>query len=343
MRESNTNHRSARRDHPPAGSPDDQLKDAEPHSAEVEDDFAVPKAEEQIANLEKATYRALEAEDRLLQAERRIAEQLERLLQVMGRGGGDAPSEDTAPTAKEPTPKTSPGVDATLQQAAASASLTGRLDLGQIGGRIATADIAASVESFHSSASVLDSMQMRYPMVHLPPSWAPLDLGNSVLSPTRLSHPGSRAAASPSEIIDLARQAPQEAKRAGLRFNTMPVSQARQSFAGLLVNFLKTRVQAALGSPNSDDPGGLRPGTPDLLGLDVTEHTNVPRLRIYYAPVYFPATRLVFGRDLSTPVRGYLSPGIYMFGAEGQNVPLAFEVDTFWSIPPDFTINMLKP
>jgi hypothetical protein len=234
--------------------------------------------------------------------------------------------------------ETKDALDTDLQRAATSAANTGRLELelGDIDHPVFTNDIAASADNFHRAASVLDSVEMRYPMVHMAPGWAPLDLGNSGEAPSWRA--GTGAPISPAEIIDLARHARHEAERVGLRFAAMPVVRARRSFAALLTEFLKTRVEAT----RRRSRGGVWPlqGTLTVPGLEVTVHTEQSGLRIYYAPLYFPATRLVFGNTLSTPVRGYLAPGIYIFGADGRNHPLSFETAA-WRIPPEHTVTML--
>jgi hypothetical protein len=176
-------------------------------------------------------------------------------------------------------------------------------------------------------------------MVHMAPSWAPLDLTNS--SPEWMGQgPGAAGMTlSAVEIIGRARYAHVAADRAGLRSEAMPVPRARRSFATLLTKFLKTRLEAALRRDTEGRPGGA--GAPDLPGLEVTVHMERSGLLVYYSPLYYPATRRVFGDTPSTPVRGYLLPGIYIFGAEGRDFQLSFEAAS-WQIPPDYTITMLR-
>jgi len=233
--------------------------------------------------------------------------------------------EDTAEV-EEPTETEETGptpLDAELERTAVSAAYTGQLTLENPDMSAATTDVAISAENFHRCATVLDAVQMDYPMVHMAPSWAPLDLTNS--PPDwwmEQGWMGAGATRSAAEIIDLARYAPEVAEEAGLRCEAMPVTRARQSFARLLTKFLKTRVDAVLERDKAQPPGGG--GTLRLPGLEVTVHTERSGLLVYYAPLYFPATRLVFGGTRSTPVRGYLPPGIYIFGAEGRDFQLSF-------------------
>jgi hypothetical protein len=230
-------------------------------------------------------------------------------------------------------------LDTDLQRAATSAANTGQLVLDldlELDHPVFTNDIAASADNFHRAASVLHSVEMPYPMVHMAPGWAPLDLGNS--GETSSWRAGTGAPISPAEIIDLARRAHHEPERVGLRFAAMPVVRARRFFAALLTKFLKTRVEAAVGSSRGAD--WPKQGTLTVRGLDVTVHTEQLGLRIYYAPLYFPSSSLIFGSP--SPVRGYLPPGIYIFGAEGRNHPKLFEPDAPWPIPPNHTVTMLR-
>jgi hypothetical protein len=100
------------------------------------------------------------------------------------------------------------------------------------------------------------------------------------------------------EIIERARYAHWAAYLAGLRCEAMPVPRARRSFATLLTKFLKTRLEAASRRDTEGRPGGA--GAPDLPGLEVTVHTERSGLLVYYSPLYYPATRRVFGGTPST-------------------------------------------
>lgn len=281
----------------------------------------------------------LKAERELREIKLQIAELREH------RGRVEPPAAEAEEGARETDAsgmrtETKAALDTNLQTAATVAADTGRLELENLhlDHPIFTNDVAASADNFHRAARVLELVEMSYPMVHMAPGWAPLDLGNS--GEARSWRAGTGAPISPAEIIDLARHAHHEAERVGLRFTAMPVVRARRSFAALLTKFLKTRVEAALRSSGGGD--GTGQGTRTVPGLDVTVHTEQSDLRIYYAPLYFPAMRLIFGNTLSTPVRGYLPPGIYIFGAEGRNHPKSFEPDAPWRIPPNRTVTMLQ-
>ncbi len=294
---------------------EDQLKMEKARADRNEDELH--KANEAIDELRKHPHRAAP----------RKAKSEEELLE---------------PAVDEFEAETEPSMDADLQRASVSAAdtaaNTGRLPLENLHRSVISTDIAVSAANFHRSATVLGTLEMGYPMVHMAPSWAPLDLANSVPGEARSWQTGTADWASPAKIIELAQRAPQEAERIGMRCVPMPVPRARRSFAALLAEFLKTRLEAALSGPPGDGAGQA---TPDLPGLDVTVYTQQPGLQIYYAPRYYPATALVFGGTLSTPVRGYLLPRIYIFGAEGPNLPLSFETKAPWKIPPDYTITML--
>jgi hypothetical protein len=303
---------------------------------------SIEKLERRIAELEIELRQAKDhtgnLEDELLQTRLEISEVLGERRHETHRQ--PTREEDTSEV-EEPaeTEETGPTADAELERTAFSAAHTGQLALEDPDISAATTDVAISVENFHRCATVLDAVQMDYPMVHMAPSWAPLDLANSPPDWWGQRQMGAGATLSAAEIIDLARYAPEVAEEAGLRCEAMPVTRARQSFARLLTKFLKTRVDALLQRDKAQPSGGA--GTLQLPGLEVTVHTEHSGLLVYYAPLYFPATRRVFGGTRSTPVRGYLPPGIYIFGAEGRDFQLSFEAAP-WQIPPDYTVTMLR-
>jgi hypothetical protein len=68
-------------------------------------------------------------------------------------------------------------------------------------------------------------------------------------------------------------------------------------------------------------------------GLRFEVSTQTSGLRIHFSPAYFLNTRTVFGSP-STPVRQWIQPGRYVFGAVGPSTPLQFDLDSHYDIPP---------
>jgi hypothetical protein len=86
--------------------------------------------------------------------------------------------------------------------------------------------------------------------------------------------------------------------------------------------FLAVRFSARR-SDISEDPG---------LRFEVSTHSR--GLRIHYSPAYFVNTHLVFGSP-TTPVRRWIQPGRYVFGVVGRGLPLQFDLDSHYDVPPD--------
>jgi hypothetical protein len=253
-------------------------------------------------------------------------------------GNGNAAQGETLTADENGTPVLENGK---IAKAAEGAAFSGHLDLRPTEIEVAAADIEASVQDFHYAATVLDSLREQYPMVQIASvGWAPLDFSHSVPAAHDQTMPMRYIA--PWDLVNLARRAEEEARRVQMPFTKMPVPQARGSFAALLADFLKVRLEAVRGLIPL--PGGEKAlaGTAEVPGLEVIVHTRRPNLRIYQAPVYFPATRTVFGNSLSTPVRGFLPPGLYIFGADGENFPFLWEDEARRQIPPNTTIHLVR-
>jgi hypothetical protein len=125
-----------------------------------------------------------EARDHNRRMEKELWEATNKISQLLSeRYGADAAStglgEDRDTAGRGETTEATSKLDAELGQAAFSAAHTGRLNLENVDRPLVTTDVAISAESFHRCATVLDAVQMDYPMVHLAPSWAPLDPTNS--------------------------------------------------------------------------------------------------------------------------------------------------------------------
>jgi len=64
-------------------------------------------------------------------------------------------------------------------------------------------------------------------------------------------------------------------------------------------------------------------------------------LRVHYSTTLGFNLNQVFGSTLSTPVDGYLSPGIYMFGVQGAGDPAPRLDNGVFQIPPTTQANLV--
>ncbi|HEY0152393.1 MAG TPA: hypothetical protein VGB92_10365 [Longimicrobium sp.] len=69
-------------------------------------------------------------------------------------------------------------------------------------------------------------------------------------------------------------------------------------------------------------------------GLQFEVATTTPGLRVHYSPAYFINLNTVFSSPTS-PVKQWIQPGRYIFGAVGRYTPLQFDFVSHYSIPFD--------
>jgi hypothetical protein len=69
-------------------------------------------------------------------------------------------------------------------------------------------------------------------------------------------------------------------------------------------------------------------------GLQFEVETTTPGLRVHYSPAYLVNFNTVFSSPTS-PVKQWIQPGRYIFGAVGPNMPLQFDFISHYSIPYD--------
>jgi hypothetical protein len=105
------------------------------------------------------------------------------------------------------------------------------------------------------------------------------------------------------------------------RYETSSPVQALEMFRVRLQAFLTTRFSAR----QSD--------ISDLPGLQIEVSTLSPGLRVHYSPAYFFDPTNVLNAP-TTPVRGWIQPGRYIFGAAQSGRKAAFEYDAEYDIPP---------
>jgi hypothetical protein len=88
--------------------------------------------------------------------------------------------------------------------------------------------------------------------------------------------------------------------------------------------------------PSGPASGTGAPGTldtPPVSGVAIEVATANHQLHVLSAPAYFPNVRTQFGNDLSTPVKGNINPGLYVFGGYNATIPVAFEPYPFFVSP----------
>lgn len=69
-------------------------------------------------------------------------------------------------------------------------------------------------------------------------------------------------------------------------------------------------------------------------GLQFEVKTTTSGLRVHYSPAYLVNFNTVFSSP-SSPVKQWIQPGRYIFGAVGPNTPLQFDFISHYSVPYD--------
>ncbi len=110
-------------------------------------------------------------------------------------------------------------------------------------------------------------------------------------------------------------------ERTGLWYTEPHPDEARSFFRNRLVRFLFGRIRSDTGRRAAPAPG-----------LVFRVGTQRSGLRIHYTPAYFFTEKRTFGAPTS-PVEGWIQPGLYRFGAVGPEFPLTFDPAEF-EIPP---------
>jgi hypothetical protein len=115
----------------------------------------------------------------------------------------------------------------------------------------------------------------------------------------------------------------------------LPPDRAERAFTSRLIDFLRRRLSWAAESHAQQSPSG-DPGRPPGLMFQVS--TDSPGLRVHYHPAYWHEAKTVFGQP-STPVRGYVVPGRFVFGAMGPRQALRFDPAEY-EIPPSTSAHL---
>lgn len=181
-----------------------------------------------------------------------------------------------------------------------------------------TADIDDLVERFATSLYVSSYLfGDRFPVVHSSGGSIPIDL-------SRVVGPGR------SRLIDLIERAARFLPPPRPLFRQSPFVQLKikyeepreveSIFQNSLFDFLYTRFEARE-SDVSEQPGRL---------FEV--RTSTHGLRVNYSTVFLFDPYQVFGSPTS-PVRAWIQPGNYYFGAVGPGIPLWFDMESKYEIP----------
>ena len=136
----------------------------------------------------------------------------------------------------------------------------------------------------------------------------------------------------PSRILrDMNKRALDFISQCGLTPQRLGVTDAVRGFSQGLTNFLKKRVSTPPSVSEAYTKSRIeKPVSPPKIYIEV--HSQRSGLKILYAPAYF----LVFGAGFggpSTPVRGHLPPGLYIFGGEDGSNFRSFD-NVPYDVPP---------
>jgi hypothetical protein len=235
-----------------------------------------------------------------------------------------------------------------LYAVAADATATGILDLSKAPSvrSLFMADVERAIHRFFDQTNLLEQLRIDHPMVEYKSGEkVVLDVLFSQET-TPFVNPGrtDTLAQSPRAVIsDMVYVAKLNAQTAGFKVSDEDVADARTGFRGALSRFLQQRKMTAGGAftgpsgPASGTGAPGTPGTPPVSGVAIEVATAHHHLHVLAAPAYFPNVRTQFGNSLSTPVKGNINPGLYVFGGYSATIPVAFEPYPF-SVPPQTKI-----
>ena len=239
----------------------------------------------------------------------------------------------------------SPQTISELDAVAADATVTGFLDMTKAPSAtpMFLMDVQRAVKRFFDQTDLLEQLRIDHPMVEYKSGEkAVLDVLFSQESAPFIN-PGrtdTLAQVAHSVISDMVYVAKLNAQRAGFKVSDENVTDARTGFRDALSRFLQQRTMTAGGAftgpsgPASSGTGGSgTSGSPTVAGVAIEVSTTNHNLHVLSAPAFFPNVRTQFGNGLSTPVKGNINPGLYVFGGYNATIPVAFEPYPF-NVPP---------
>lgn len=106
----------------------------------------------------------------------------------------------------------------------------------------------------------------------------------------------------------------------GAEFKHVPIEDARAGFVGKILRFISGFLD------QSPPPNG--PGYPYAFTVETVSHG----LRVHYSEAYFFNPYQIFSAP-TTPVSGYLHPGIYIFGASRAGQAPVFDTTAEYEVP----------
>lgn len=154
-------------------------------------------------------------------------------------------------------------------------------------------DVESSVERYADQDRFLRGFGFPVPVVVIGDDYVPVDLGVDNWGYL----PSEAVVAVINELVETATSPPTA---------LVEPQRAETGFRNGLQRFLKMRLYPG--------KGRTPPGSTTPVGYDFEVITKTRGLQINYSPAYFINRRLVFGAP-TTPVRGRLHPGRYIFGA----------------------------
>lgn len=201
----------------------------------------------------------------------------------------------------------------------------GRVDLSMVRQDSSRAnDVSEIISRFRRQAEMLDAFRMEMPCIHRKhreqTRLIPIDLSSALRPP------------SSSEFISHGQHVEQgifrevhRATESDLGVSFWPTSVMIDAFRDLLRDFLVVKI-AAFKKTLMPRP------IPTVQGLSVTVHTKNRGAKVICSPALLFDQDRGFGGTLSTPVKGYLQPGIYVFGIRDGGVTRWDDVEE--EIPP---------
>jgi len=242
----------------------------------------------------------------------------------------------------------SPQIISELDAVAADATVTGLIDISKAPSvpALFLVDVERAVHRFYDQTHVLEQLRIDHPMVEYKSGEkAVLDvLFSQERAPfVNTGRTDTLAQAALNVISDMVYIAKLNAQTAGFKVSDEDVANARTGFRGALSRFLQQRTMTAGGSftgpsgPASGAGGPGIPGTPTATGVAIEVATTNHHLHVLSAPAYFPNVRTQFGNGLSSPVKGNINPGLYVFGGYNATIAVAFETYPF-NVPPQIKI-----
>jgi len=172
-------------------------------------------------------------------------------------------------------------------------------------------DVADSIDTFASQQAVVRAIGLRCPVIQVRSDFpVVVDIFDTLLTaPVRTA--ARNILEVPQHVLRAALEsAPRVMKSVNLPLTELDVEEAAPLFAGGISRFLSSRLRGFL--RESIQPSSLDPPSHDLI-----VHTQESQWQVLVTQDFFMRRR-IFGGSLSTPVKGALFSGNYVFGGRRQ-------------------------